>query len=483
MNQTHIIHLEEISLTLTSAKGIHPLQERVSRLCQDALHPRLDTLFSSLVHPNQWIRLEELSIDLGHITLDNLQTQWVDLVLAEVERALEKQLAGHWETINDQEKKDKALAYHGIQLSAREEEVFLFFLEHGYIPWWGDKKLVGVFWEEIVQRDTIELVLKARMSDLIVGSSGALRRLLSRIPKRNYVNFAKLLVPQSKKQWVRPPEKHLRSVDGLRQFVAKYPLFIDRLWEKWIVWIISASNDRVNFTRSVEEEVFKLANEVLQAMEASEELHDELFYKNIVLLKDGPTSARQAPSREMNVERAAYHEEKKLETKEGIYIDNAGLLLLHPFLPNLFENVGLTKEHQFINSHTCQQAIYLLQYLVNGERSEVCPEYELVLNKIICGWPVNDPLDAILQPSTLMFDEADVMLQSVMRHWDSVRKLEVEGLRSLLINRLGRLTTNGTGWQIRVETQAQDLFLESMPWGVGIISFPWLDKLISVNWM
>ena len=68
----------------------------------------------------------------------------------------------------------------------------------------------------------------------------------------------------------------------------------------------------------------------------------------------------------------------------------AGLVLLHPFLRIYFDAVGLLEGESFRDESAQQTAIYLLYYLATKQTD--APEYELVLPKLLCGWPLNEPV-------------------------------------------------------------------------------------------
>src|SRR5690606_15522628 len=56
------------------------------------------------------------------------------------------------------------------------------------------------------------------------------------------------------------------------------------------------------------------------------------------------------------------------EILEGIFINNAGLVLLNPFLPSLFTQTGLLRDnHAFVSTEAQQKAAVLLYYMQSGE--------------------------------------------------------------------------------------------------------------------
>ncbi|MCK5014719.1 MAG: hypothetical protein KAS66_12970, partial [Candidatus Omnitrophica bacterium] len=68
---------------------------------------------------------------------------------------------------------------------------------------------------------------------------------------------------------------------------------------------------------------------------------------------------------------------------EEIYVANAGMVIAAPYLPRLFELLGLTEQSRFTSREAAERGVHLLQYMVD-ERTGT-PEYRLVLNKLLCG--------------------------------------------------------------------------------------------------
>ena len=65
-------------------------------------------------------------------------------------------------------------------------------------------------------------------------------------------------------------------------------------------------------------------------------------------------------------------------------VHNAGMVIIAPYIQRLFSILELTKNNAFVDENAAQQsAVHLLQYVVTGETST--PEYQLALNKLLCG--------------------------------------------------------------------------------------------------
>ncbi|GJL65199.1 MAG: hypothetical protein NPIRA05_01700 [Nitrospirales bacterium] len=169
-----------------------------------------------------------------------------------------------------------------------------------------------------------------------------------------------------------------------------------------------------------------------------------------------------------------------LDLREGLYIANAGLVLLWPFLTNFLEKVGLIEDKKFLSEGKQEHAVLLLQYLVTGEME--CPEYELLLNKLLCGWNPSQPTVKKIVVSEGEQNESAELLNSVIAHWAALKKTSVEGFRRSFLLREGRLVWQETGWHLTVARTGYDVLLDRLPWGIGFILLPWMSEPLSVEW-
>ena len=169
------------------------------------------------------------------------------------------------------------------------------------------------------------------------------------------------------------------------------------------------------------------------------------------------------------------------EETAGLYITQAGLVLLHPFIRFYLEAVGLLNDELFRDESAQQTAIYLLYYLATKQTD--APEYELALPKLLCGWSLNQPLARGLDIPEAALEEGEGLLQTVINYWEVLKNTSPDGLREGFLQRQGKLTRSGDGnWKLQVEQQAIDILLGSLPWGMSMVTLPWMEGLLIVEW-
>lgn len=165
---------------------------------------------------------------------------------------------------------------------------------------------------------------------------------------------------------------------------------------------------------------------------------------------------------------------------EEIYVANAGAVIVAPYLPHLFERLGYIERGSFKSRDMAERAVHCVQYLVNEHLSS--PEYELVLNKVLCGVKPGLPICRGIDLDASELDQLDTLLESVIQHWQALGNTTVEGLRTAFLQRNGRLQRKQNEWQLSVEGKPYDMLLDQVPWTYSIIKFPWMEQVLYVEW-
>jgi hypothetical protein len=166
---------------------------------------------------------------------------------------------------------------------------------------------------------------------------------------------------------------------------------------------------------------------------------------------------------------------------EKIYIPNAGLVLLHPFLSFYFGKLGLVENGKFINPLAQRRAIHLLAFVTDGKEEHA--EHTLPLNKILCAFPLNEPVDPAFNIQENERELSLQMLNVIFQRWEKLKNSSIEGFRESFLKRQGILTRTGEGWNLRVEQRGYDILLDTIPWGFRFIKLSWMDAILTVEWI
>ena len=164
--------------------------------------------------------------------------------------------------------------------------------------------------------------------------------------------------------------------------------------------------------------------------------------------------------------------------EEGIFIGNAGLILLHPYLPLLFERLACLENKTTLVEHSKA----LLSLHLAGTGNEQCAEWELVLPKILCGIDLDFPAETHFSFSENEKNEIHDLLVGVINNWTVLKNSSPNALRETFLQRNGKLLWRRDQWLLQVETRAVDLLLDKLPWGIGFIKLPWMPHPITTEW-
>ena len=165
---------------------------------------------------------------------------------------------------------------------------------------------------------------------------------------------------------------------------------------------------------------------------------------------------------------------------EELYIENAGLVLLWPFLPRFFEHLGLVEDKRFRDEAAVQRAVGLLEIVASG--APELPEYRLPLNKLLCGMALDAVFDFGPPVTEAEASECERLLEAVIEQAPILRRMSVEGFRGSFLLRKGVLGTRDGAWLLRVERESYDLVLDRFPWSLLWVKLPWMEAPLRVEW-
>jgi hypothetical protein len=163
-----------------------------------------------------------------------------------------------------------------------------------------------------------------------------------------------------------------------------------------------------------------------------------------------------------------------------IIVQNAGLVLLHPFLKTFFTETGiLIKEGYFLKEKQIL-AVQALHFLATG--NEMFFEANMVFEKYLSGMPLKMPIQRESLLTKEIKSEANEMLRQVIKHWPALKNTSVDGLRQNFLQRDGKLIQNKKNYRLLVERKTQDILLERIDWNISVVKLPWMKNLIHIEW-
>jgi len=166
--------------------------------------------------------------------------------------------------------------------------------------------------------------------------------------------------------------------------------------------------------------------------------------------------------------------------EEAIFVQNAGLFLLHPFLKSFFEAIEVLDEKGQIKGSARHVAIQSLHFLATGD----CDFFEcdLLFEKFLCGVPLMMPVIRESLLSETIKEECSQLLCEVIRQWTALKNSSPDGLRQLFIQRNGKLIREEHHYKLLMERKAQDILLDKLSWNSSLAKIPWRKELLFVEW-
>ena len=533
MALNHIIGEQRFDIRLDSLEGANELQHNLSRHFWNELAPALEKLFDRLAGSDVVIRIPKLEIDMGTLSRNELLSHdFILRVTRQIEEALSRKILDPGSDIEV----SPAPKGHFNQ--------WLFFLEHGYLPYEAAVPESLNAWQRgIFETLAVDHLAIRRLGILIESSPVAFIRLLSQHDASFLQQIAGIFTGRSQSELTSSIDQvaqslaqkilHLVKAGITRDLASEQDVLRERIFD------ILPPGLRSTFGRDQISRISTTMHRWFSRLEATShawthekwqasirnELWREVMVLVIIGLKRGDTKSlvnralQQSAyalwnpfigptpkaadfdvllSNAENKEKIAVlldeHDEKKflenmlLETEESLtleendawYIENAGLVLLHPFYPTLFKKLELLEEGVF-KDRACEcDAISLLHFIGSGELE--VPEYKLVLPKILCGLPVNLPPISRSDLEEDIQSEAEAMMRAAIAHWEALGSVSPDGLREGFLQRPGKLEKREGGWFLRVESRTLDILLDRIPWNVGLVKLPWMKELLHVEW-
>lgn len=163
-------------------------------------------------------------------------------------------------------------------------------------------------------------------------------------------------------------------------------------------------------------------------------------------------------------------------------VTHAGLVLLHPFLPQLFETTRIREKGSSLLSWSAlPHAAALLYYLATGQ--EEIYEYDIAFVKGLLGI---EPGAALCVSQGLLTSddrlEAETLLAAAIKHWQALKNISIAAFRSSFLQRAGLLREDDAGWRLQVERQPFDMLIEHLPWSISVVKLPWMKRPLYTEW-
>ncbi|WP_295116569.1 contractile injection system tape measure protein [uncultured Chitinophaga sp.] len=509
-SQTHIIRNMQLRLQIPGMDKAFALQQRAKKCMEENWNGKLDAILDKYAGNGEYLYIPFLKIELEKLPEEDFEEHFKLALLAALDEALKELVQQDIAVKAGAVPPQESAGSISLKMSKDERTLgaWFYFLEKGILPWWMQHDEQSVLEEQllaIIRHSPVmfrEYWYRAWNHRTInvprwqLQCSPALRQLMLEVlcPAsilEQFRTWLQMLEKMAAPEWAafQLPLKSLRYTSwhcfflfidtgaqykgaALERFIALQLEHFSKEWERYANTV--------------------LPEEVRQQME---EVGKQFLRQSAGAGTSSVEVAPKAPSPEaagdvLQVKGVSAVERPKEAMlpihfpelpAEGICVNGAGLVLLHPFLTHLFRHLSWLgeKDHQlkdpFIN-----RAIHLLQFLCTG--NEQSPEYDMVMAKVLCGVPLETAIERDIVLDASEKQQAESLLQAVLEHWPPLNSSSVDALRETFLQREGLLQFKNEEWVLQVEQKTVDVLLNKLPWGTSIIRLPWMKHLLKVNW-
>ncbi len=535
----HIIDKQTFEITATSIPVAQQWEQKSPGIVRDLISPCVESCFDMFAGgAKDHIIIDKLEIELGEISESNFR----QVVPERLRKALIKALGNYARvaTSVDFAGITTESLNRPFQISQKTSVLysFIYFLKSGLLPWWVEPSdvLWSTEWVAQLGAEDVEKIMEVGqnpvaeqrliyqydddfLSALVAGPTGLLQAEIINI----WLALSQKEVDVSRQQlrklrqefwqfWIGVAANKASASTIIDAFTAF--IFEDEIKRKIITSVLHSellkSIDQADGTGFIKKVLHKLGKKLSEHSETHTQSESSRSPLKVMDQSSRPavtdrvkkvlqgaatpreistqvdeeagTKALHLQDTELRVHSAVSKPQQSAnDIQEGMLVQDAGIVLLHPFLLELFKECELWHDGHWRQLSSSHKAVYLLAWLSSGDTD--IPEYLLPLHKTLCGVPLEEPLETGFELNQTDIANCTDLLKAVVNHWTAIGRTSPDGLREGFLQRPGKLEKKKKGWLLTVEKKAQDVLLGKLPWGISIISYPWMnEQQFHVNW-
>jgi hypothetical protein len=493
-DQPHVIRRQilEIVVSGSESDGL-ALQRRLPGLCEDRLLPSLDSALTRLVPRDEHWLIDRLDIDAGALRPEALERGLVDAVIQGVEGYLREHAPSRSSATTHPAAgrfSERASPPPGTSGpigrrsgAQRLQDALRHFLETGLLPWWF-RLLPGMTLEAVIRESWHAGSVGGHPRDFAAAVTDAIASaaVRARLVRQFSPEFLATLLGGLAVECASAVRDALEELTDAGIGADGLETFSDQLWQT--AFLMGASGERPTADALIVETLRRNAFAV--EWRSSLPLRFAGLWPGGAAaraLQERSSHGRGVPDIRKPTARVPAHgaprdeAAPRIDLDEGVFVNCAGIVLLHPFLVRFFEGVGVALDGKLLQP---DRALCLMHFLATGQRA--APEYDLLLPKLLCNVPPETPVDARIALTPAEEEEAAALLAAVVRHWDALGDTSADGLRGTFLVRPGRLSRRDGADVLHVEERSVDVLLDRLPWGISVMQLPWMERPLWVEW-
>ena len=492
MSESIIIRKQKFRIKTNNEQLALQLRKQVNDELQYSLLPVYEEALGKLNTDGETIFIDKIIVDLGRCNTEEFKQRLPAMLKEALIKQLNDPLPGKGliqeEPVTTKRKRSATENMHD------EITALFYFLENGIYSWWytgssgkTPKEIIAVMNDSAIENLLMKIISIQNIETKNVERIN--ERFIQNLSSENHKKVITGLIALQSDQQVKRNLEILIAEETVNYLISHTGINEEIYRQQVIRFLLEKSSaNHENILKMFILFLFKRVSNSKELFKFYKENKKSSQKENIIeeLVGDITEQEKQSAIRQFDEEQ---HVKKKTTINqpaketipdEGIYIDNGGLVILHPFLQPLFSNLGLIDAGSFISAKTQYKAVVVLYYLQN--QGSLYEEYEMAFNKLLCGMAIDEVLPTNIELSEKEKQECNELLQTVINYWEALKGASTEALQETFIRRKAKLNFKEDHWRLQVEKNATDILLNRLPWGVGVIKLPWLQYLIHVEW-
>lgn len=472
MKQNHIIQKVFVEITVNNKSKALSIKDDINSFLSIDVLPEIENHIMALEYKLAGHTLQiphlELNVEVKSSALNTeLKDKIAELFKEELSEVAKPVEISHQETENDTK------AYL-VDDQEKILKAFIYFLEEGTMPWWNSESNSMAILESSVFDRIISAGSFQKSIVSVLSKENVRNRIINQLSNEQIAQLC-LAILKNKELKINLNTDTIHHLSKLKH--------TDRIaiWRLIFNVISGYFNTSDNHPREYLLQEFSVTKEL--SLSTTKNNHQNR--KTIV--KIFPFITENEISESIKVNATDQPEDVKpldpiqenVNQNEEQYIQNAGLILIHPFIKTLFEHCELIdpKTQQLTDPELCA---HLLHYIATGKIN--APEYDMIFEKFLCNIPMNQTINRHIKLSRKHKTQAKNVIESVQHNWAPMKKSSVALVQNEFFQRPGKLVITDSDYTLTVERKTQDILLEKLSWGIGLVKLPWHKKFIFVNW-
>jgi len=493
-----------LEVNTSRVKTAHDIKDNINAFLANEFFPQLELLFDQYDLSESVIRFDQLNISLS-LAKGNDFSEVNYKIIKEVKEKLElhKQSVRKETKQADRDVTNKQWNTKQITARGNNQQVFLFFLQNGCLPWYGKEEQIDEitdleYWNKSLQNKGF----LDNLHRIISTDESVAERFSLQFSAEIIWSFLLRIQPKYKKyeteinQFISIADvatNHYFMLFVLSVFTARKRSQIYSVYQQLLNQLKKSSSllnrkSRNQITKATLQFIQTILPEKLRLKPEAKKLADFLETENNRDINFGKLELAHKSDDKSFKKKLKKTKTDGIENafpfltgeEKEIALQNAGLILLHPFLKPFFIQTGLANKQGILEKNKVNLAVQVLHFLATGNESFF--EGKLVLEKFLCGLSLKRSLPKHSLLSEEIKAESEILLKEVIRHWPALKNSSVNDLRHMFIQRDGKLIQKEKAYKIIVERKAADLLLENLSWNISMIKLPWIKEMIIVDW-